>query len=146
MSKFITRRDFLKVSAVGALGAAASAAMGTALAAEAKAIYTPGTYSASEQGLEICLLKLCRIKPINPQAIEFARSFKKVWFYEEGILNGGIARTFSDMLTLRGYTGCYHIRAIADRFVRQMTVSEALHMLRLDTEGMVNIVKKELHT
>ena len=52
MSKFITRRDFLKVSAVGALGAAASAAMGTALAAEAKAIYTPGTYSASEQGLE----------------------------------------------------------------------------------------------
>ena len=52
MSKFITRRDFLKVSAVGTLGAAASAAMGTALAAEAKAIYTPGTYSASEQGLE----------------------------------------------------------------------------------------------
>ena len=100
----------------------------------------------AKEGVEVCILKLCRIRPIDPEAIEFAQSFQQVWFFEEGILNGGIARTFSDMLTLRGYTGCYHIRAIADRFVRQMTVSEALHMLRLDTEGMVNIVKKELHT
>ena len=100
----------------------------------------------AKDGVEVCILKLCRIRPIDPEAIELAQSFQQVWFFEEGILNGGIARTFSDMLTLRGYTGCYHIRAIADRFVRQMTVSEALHMLRLDTEGMVNIVKKELHT
>ena len=100
----------------------------------------------AKEGVEVCILKLCRIRPIDPEAIELAQSFRQVWFFEEGILNGGIARTFSDMLTLRGYAGCYHIRAIADRFVRQMTVSEALHMLRLDTEGMVNIVKKELHT
>ena len=53
MSKFVTRRDFLKVSAVSALGAAATAAFGAgALAEDAKAVYTPGTYSASEQGLE----------------------------------------------------------------------------------------------
>jgi len=53
MSKLVTRRDFLKVSAMGALGAAATAVLGTAgMAEEAKAIYTPGTYSASEQGLE----------------------------------------------------------------------------------------------
>ncbi|MBR0368013.1 MAG: FMN-binding protein, partial [Clostridia bacterium] len=53
MSRFVTRRDFLKVSAVSALGAAATAAFGAgALAEDAKAVYTPGTYSASEQGLE----------------------------------------------------------------------------------------------
>ena len=52
MSKLVTRRDFLKVSAMGALGAAATAVLGTGLAEEAKPIYTPGTYSASEQGLE----------------------------------------------------------------------------------------------
>ena len=100
----------------------------------------------AKEGVEVCILKLCRIRPIDPDAIEIAQSFRQVWFFEEGILNGGIARTFSDMLTLRGYTGCYHIRAIDDRFVKQMTVSEALRMLRLDTEGMVNIIKKELHT
>ena len=66
-----------------------------------------------------------------------------MWFFEEGILNGGIARTFSDMLTWSGFEGCYHIRAIRDGFVKQMTVDEALHMLRFDTEGIVNSIKKE---
>ena len=96
-----------------------------------------------KQGIDVCILKLCKIKPINPQTIVFARGFEQVWFFEEGILNGGIARTFSDMLTWSGYEGCYHIRAIRDGFVKQMTVDEALHMLRFDTEGIVNIIKKE---
>ena len=96
----------------------------------------------SKDGIEVCILKLCRIKPINPQAIEFARDFKGVWFFEEGILNGGIARTFSDMLTLGGFEGSYHIRAIRDGFVKQMSVDEALHMLRLDAEGMAENIKK----
>ena len=53
MSKLVSRRDFLKVTGLGALGAAAGAALGAgALAEEAKAVYTPGTYTASEQGLE----------------------------------------------------------------------------------------------
>ena len=47
------------------------------------------------------------------------------------------------MLTWRGFEGTYHIRAIRDTFVRQMSVDEALHMLRLDTEGIVGIIKKE---
>ena len=58
------------------------------------------------------------------------------------ILNGGIARTFSDMLNLRGFEGSYHIRAIRDGFVKQMSVDEALHMLRLDSDGMVENIKK----
>lgn len=98
----------------------------------------------AEQGIDICILKLCRIKPINDKAIEYAINFKKVWFFEEGIINGGIARTFSDMLTLRGFDGSYHIRAIHDKFIKQMSVSEALSMLKLDTDGMVSIIKKEL--
>ena len=53
MGKLVTRRDFLKASAVGALGAAATAALGVgSLTEESKKVYTPGTYSASEQGLE----------------------------------------------------------------------------------------------
>ena len=47
------------------------------------------------------------------------------------------------MLTWSGFEGRYHIRAIRDDFVRQMSVEEALCMLRLDTEGMVNIITKE---
>lgn len=96
----------------------------------------------AKEGIEVCILKLCRIKPINQKAIDFAAGFGKVWFFEEGILNGGIARTFSDMLNLCGFEGSYHIRAIRDGFVKQMSVDEALHMLRLDSDGMVENIKK----
>ena len=98
-----------------------------------------------EQGIDVCLLKLCKIKPINPKTVEFAKRFKSVWFFEEGIKNGGIARTFSDMLTHVGFTGNYHLWAIHDEFVKQMSVNEALQMLKLDSEGMVEVVTKDLN-
>lgn len=98
----------------------------------------------AQQGVNVCLLKLCKIKPVNPQTIELAKSFKSVWFFEEGIKNGGIARTFSDMLTHVGFSGNYHIKAIHDKFVKQMSVNEALKSLMLDSEGMTKVVIKDL--
>ena len=97
-----------------------------------------------EQGIDVCLLKLCKIKPINPKTVEFAKGFKSVWFFEEGIKNGGIARTFSDKLTHVGFTGRYHLKAIHDRFVKQMSVNDALGMLKLDSEGIRDVVIKDL--
>ncbi len=47
----LSRRDFLKVSAVGAASAAAGALFHSPANAAAK-VYTPGTYSASAQGME----------------------------------------------------------------------------------------------
>ncbi|MBQ7744616.1 MAG: 1-deoxy-D-xylulose-5-phosphate synthase [Ruminococcus sp.] len=97
-----------------------------------------------EQGVNVCLLKLCKIKPINPETVEYAKGFKSVLFFEEGIKNGGIARTFSDKLTHVGFTGNYHLKAIHDKFVKQMSVNEALKMLKLDSEGMTEVVIKDL--
>ncbi len=51
MDKLVSRRDFLKLSTVGAVGVAASVLASPVLAEEAKKVYTPGTYSASAQGL-----------------------------------------------------------------------------------------------
>ncbi len=97
-----------------------------------------------EQGVNVCLLKLCKIKPINPETVEYAKGFKSVWFFEEGIKNGGIARTFSDMLTHVGFTGNYHLKAIHDKFVKQMSVIQALAMLKLDAQGIADVIKKDL--
>ncbi|MEE3498644.1 MAG: transketolase C-terminal domain-containing protein, partial [Ruminococcus bromii] len=97
-----------------------------------------------EQGVEVCLLKLCRLKPIDVEAVEFAAQFKNVWFFEEGIKNGGIARNFSDMLFYKNFKGSYHIKAINDKFVKQMSVSEALEMLKLDSKGMVEVITTNL--
>ena len=52
MSKRISRRDFLRGSAAGALGFFASAAVGHPVFAEEAGTYTPGTYSAIAQGIE----------------------------------------------------------------------------------------------
>lgn len=50
MSKNINRRDFLKGTALSALGLAA-ASMGIPALAEEKGLYTPGTYSATATGM-----------------------------------------------------------------------------------------------
>ena len=49
MSKQLTRRDFLKGTAAGALGFAALGLTGVT-AAKADSIYTPGTYMATVKG------------------------------------------------------------------------------------------------
>lgn len=96
------------------------------------------------QGIEVCILKLCKIKPISHEAVFFASRFKDIWFFEEGVKNGGIARNFADLVALRGFKGQYHIKAIGDDFVKQMTVTEALEMLKLDDKGMVEVIKKDI--
>ena len=52
MAKLISRRDFLKGTAAGAATLAAGSLFGKVTLAGEEAIYTPGTYTASEQGLE----------------------------------------------------------------------------------------------
>ena len=98
----------------------------------------------AEQGLDVCILKLCKIKPISREAVFFASRFREIWFFEEGVKNGGIARQFSDLVVLSGFKGRYHIKAIGDEFVKQMTVAEALAMLKLDSDGMAEVITRNL--
>ena len=53
MAKELSRRDFLKGMAAGAMGIAAAGVLGTVEApkAHADALYTPGTYTASAKGI-----------------------------------------------------------------------------------------------
>ena len=94
---------------------------------------------------DVCILKLCKIKPVSQEAVFFASRFQSIWFFEEGVKNGGIARNFADLIALRGFKGSYHIKAIGDEFVRQMSVNEALEMLKLDSKGMVEVIKKDIY-
>ena len=98
----------------------------------------------ARKGLDMCILKLCKIKPISHEAVFFATRFREVWFFEEGVKNGGIARNFADLLVLNGFRGNYHIKAIGDEFVKQMSVDEALEMLKLNAKGMTEVVIKDL--
>ncbi len=91
----------------------------------------------------ICVLKLCKIKPIDKKAIEFAMGFDKIHFFEEGILAGGIGETFDYELTKIGYTGLYKVTAIEDRFVQHSSVADALRENHLDADSMYEIMKND---
>ncbi len=96
-----------------------------------------------EDGEPICVLKLCKIKPIDKKAIEFAKNFDKVHFFEEGILAGGIGETFDYELTKIGYTGLYKVTAIEDRFIPHSKVADAIKSNHLDPQSMYNIMKND---
>ena len=95
------------------------------------------------QGESVCVLKLCKIKPIDKNAIEFAKGFEKIHFFEEGILAGGIGETFDYELTKIGYTGLYKVTAIEDRFIPHSSVLDALKENKLDADSMCEIIKND---
>lgn len=96
----------------------------------------------SSVGKEVCILKLCRIKPIDPEAISFASCFRRVYFFEEGMRSGGVGESFESELVKERFEGSYSITAIEDMFIPHSKDTEALHALRLDAEGMFNTLRK----
>ncbi|MBE6824109.1 MAG: 1-deoxy-D-xylulose-5-phosphate synthase [Ruminococcaceae bacterium] len=96
-----------------------------------------------KDGESICVLKLCKIKPIDKKAIEFAKGFEKIHFFEEGILAGGIGETFDYELTKIGYTGLYKVTAIEDRFIPHSKVADAIRNNHLDSQSMYDIMKND---
>lgn len=98
----------------------------------------------AEQGIDINIIKLCRIKPIDPKAVELASMSKKIFFFEESLVAGGIGESFGYELKKTGKTFFYKIHGIKDSFVRHETVLEALSELQLDDKGMIDIIKEYL--
>jgi len=96
----------------------------------------------SAVGIETCILKLCRIKPINPEAVGFAVNFKRIYFFEEGMRSGGVGESFEYELYKRKFSGTYNLTAIDDTFILHSKDTQALHALKLDAEGMYSIIRK----
>lgn len=85
---------------------------------------------------------MCRIKPIDKQAIKFAAAFKKIFFFEEGMLTGGIGETFENELINLNYSEFYKITAIDDCFVPHSTTIMALENYKLDPDSMCKIISE----
>ncbi len=97
-----------------------------------------------KSNIDICILKLCKIKPISQKALEFALQFDKIYFFEEGILAGGTAETFEHLLSLSGFSGYFRITAVDNGFVPQASCRQALSELKLDAASMAEIVSDGL--
>ena len=97
-----------------------------------------------KDGVNVCILKLCRVKPLDPEAIDFALGFQKICFFEEGMRSGSISETMRRMLSERGYTGSYKSRAVCDKYIHHASISATLSHLGLDADGMCAMVREEL--
>lgn len=97
-----------------------------------------------KEGINVKIIKLCRIKPIDCKAVKLASDSRKIFFFEESMVAGGIGESFGYELKKTGKDLFYKIHGIKDTFVRHETVEQALREFKLDAEGMVEVIKEYL--
>ncbi len=90
-------------------------------------------------GKDFSVIKLNRIKPIDEEAVKISMNSKNIFFFEEGIKNGGIGETFGSLLSENGYNGNYRLTAVNNEFVEHASVSRLYEKYSLDADGMYKI-------
>ncbi len=98
-------------------------------------------YRALEACGDACLIKLNRIKPIAPGAIELARSKKKVLFFEEGMKDGGVGAQFGALLAESDCEARFVHTAVDGVFVKQASVESQMKAFGLDEDAIIRKVK-----
>lgn len=92
------------------------------------------------KGIDVKIIKLNRIRPIDDGAVKAALNCKNVFFFEEGVRSGSVGSNFASMLFENGFKADYKLTAIDDEFIGQATMASLLKRCGLDTEGMVNTI------
>lgn len=92
--------------------------------------------SVNSEGEKVSLLKLNTVKPISEEAVEYAKQFSEIYFYEESMRAGGIGEHFSALLAEAGFEGKFNLTAVNEEFVEPASVDEQLAMFGLDMNSM----------
>ncbi len=93
-----------------------------------------------EQGKSIRVVKLNKIKPLDQSIIEVLKGSRAIYFFEEGIQNGGVGEKLALRLLEAGYHGEYKLTAVDYCFVEQGSVASTIAKNNLDSDSMVDIV------
>lgn len=88
------------------------------------------------------VVKLNKVYPVEDEVIETLLNYKEIYFFEEGILSGGIGEHIAAKLLTCGFNGKYNLYAIDNEFVAASTIESALKKYKLDSESMIEIVGK----
>lgn len=86
------------------------------------------------------VIKLNKIHPISDETLNYIIKHDKVYFFEEGILTGGLGERIGASLLENGYKGTYSVTAVTG-FVRQASVSEQRKMYGLDADSIIKKVR-----
>lgn len=95
-----------------------------------------------ENGIDVKIIKLNRIKPVPENVVTEAAKCKKVYFFEEGMKSAGIGEKVGCELLENGFSGEYRLTAINDEFVAHATVASITDKYNLSAEKMAHIIEK----
>lgn len=92
------------------------------------------------RGIGVKLVKLNRVIPIDSAAVGEAVGCRRVFFFEEGIRQGGAGEHFASLLLEGGFAGQYVLRGVDKPFVKHAPMFRALEQLGLNAEGIMGTV------
>lgn len=96
----------------------------------------------AQKNIDVDVIKLNKIYPVEKEIITELIKYKEIFFFEEGVLSGGIAEHICCHLLKAGFDGKYDVYAIKNEFVAAATIPSALKKYKLDAESMIEIVGK----
>lgn len=95
-------------------------------------------------GLDVTLVKLNRIIPMDTTVFDHIKDCSHVFFFEEGIKNGGIGEGFSCGLYQSGFKGEFILTAVEDAFVTHAPMYNALKNLGLTDDSIKEKIDRTL--
>lgn len=101
---------------------------------------TAAARDASEHGAPVDWLRLVKINPIPAKAVEIALGYDRVVFFEEGIIQGGIAEHFGAELLKYRFGGSYETVGAENIFVPAASISQQREMFGLDRASMSQLL------
>lgn len=100
-------------------------------------------YKAYEQLDNAFIIKLNQIKPLSPACAELAAGAKNIFFFEESIKTGGVGEAFAALLEENSVKANFRHIAVDDEFIRQAPVASQMKKYRLDTQGVLEVIRGE---
>lgn len=100
-------------------------------------------YAAYKQLDDTFVIKLNKIKPLSNETVLLAKNAENVFFFEESIRTGSIGETFASRLEENGVAVKFHHIAVNDEFIKQASVSSQLKKYKLDTDGVLEVIRSE---
>ena len=95
---------------------------------------------AAADALGADVLKLVCVRPISQQAIQAAMKYDAIYFFEEGVKQGGIGMQFLDQMYESGYQGRIHVQAVDNQIAPQGTLESLYRRYGLDRESICSLV------
>lgn len=95
----------------------------------------------AKEGIQVSVLKLLKISPLPIEAVKAALGYQRVYFFEEGIKQGGIGEHFMVSLYEHGFRGSCGITAIDREFVPASSIDSALEKYKLSAQKIEEILR-----